>query len=285
MRKLTFTVPPEMEGRKLKSFLRGPCGLSSRLMIRLKYVPMGITCNGRHARVIDLLHAGDIVELTIPEDTAALEPTAVPLDIVYEDDDLLVVNKPAGMPVHPSPGHDTDTLANAALGYFQSKGIFCAFRAVCRLDKDTTGLMVLTKNPYAAARLSGRIHKEYLAVCEGVLEGSGVIDAPIRNKEGFGICREVGEGGVEAVTHWTAVSQKDGCTLLRLWLETGRTHQIRVHLSSIGHPLAGDDMYGGSTDRIDRQALHCCLAVFTHPVTGTELRFCAPLPADMRVLI
>lgn len=285
MRKLTFTVPPEMEGKKLKTFLRGPCCLSARLMIRLKYVPMGITCNGQHARVIDLLHAGDVVELSLPEDSAVLEPTSVPLEIVFEDDDLLIVNKPAGMPVHPSPGHDTDTLANAALGYFQKKGISCAFRAVCRLDKDTTGLMVLAKNSYVAARLSGQIRKGYTAVCEGLLEGGGVIDAPIRNKEGYGIRRETGEGGDPAVTHWRAVAQNEGHTILQIRLETGRTHQIRVHMASIGHPLAGDDMYGGSLCRIGRQALHCGYASFFHPVTGERMEMSAPLPKDMCKLL
>ena len=284
MRRLSFIVPAEMEGRKLKSFLRGPCGLSARLMIRLKYVPMGIARNGEHARVIDLIHAGDRIDLSIPEDSAFLDPVSVPLDVVFEDDDLLVVNKPAGMPVHPSPGHDTDTLANAAAAYFQQEGLFCAFRAVCRLDKDTTGLMVLAKNPYAAARLSGAVRKGYTAVCEGLLQGSGVIDAPIRNKEGYGIRREVGEGGDPAVTHWRAVAWSGGHTVLRLWLETGRTHQIRVHMESIGHPLAGDDMYGGGLSRIGRQALHCGYASFVHPVTGQRLQLSAPVPEDMCAL-
>lgn len=285
MRELEFPVPEEYGGIRLKSFLRGYCQVSSRLMVRLKREPMGITKNGAHAVVTDLLEAGDLVRLQLPDDEKQIEPVAVPLSIVYEDDDLLVVDKPAHMPMYPSPGHDRDSLANAAAAFFLERGEKVAFRPVYRLDRDTTGLVVLAKNPYAAARLAGRIRKEYTAVCEGELHGSGTVDGRIARKPGHRVQREVAPQGEPALTHWHALFCGNGYSFLKLRLETGRTHQIRVHLSHLGYPLAGDDMYGGHTDQMERQALHCGLISFTHPCSGMELRLCSVLPDDMRGLL
>ena len=162
-----------------------------------------------------------------------------------EDDYLLILNKPPYMPVHPSPGHDDGTLCNFVSFYQRQKGEDWSFRPINRLDKDTSGLVLGGKDAYTAFALK-KVKKTYYAVCQGELFGDGVIDAPIRLKEGHGIQRETGLGGKPAVTHWRALAWGKGHTLLALTLETGRTHQIRVHLSSIGHPLAGDDFYGGS---------------------------------------
>ena len=285
MRELSFPVPDGYDGICLKNFLRSCCGVSSRLMIRLKREPMGITRNGLHAIVTETLHAGDVIRLRMPDDIKRQEPVDAPLDTVYEDDDLLIVNKPAGMPMYPSPGHDCDSLANAFSARCLKRGERIAFRPVYRLDRDTTGLVVLAKNPYSAARLAGRIGKEYIAVCEGELSGAGEIDAPIARKEGHGIQREVAPQGEKAVTRWRSLGIGAGHSLLVLELETGRTHQIRVHLSHLGHPLAGDDFYGGHTALIARQALHCGSVSFSHPYSGKAMRLDCMLPRDMAALL
>lgn len=291
MSKITFAVSKETDGITVYNFLRSKCNVSYRLIKRLKRVPMGITANGEHIRTVDVLHGGDTVELNIPVDNNPTEPNAAPIDIIYEDEHIAVINKPSGMPVHPSRNHINDTLANAFSAHLIEIGEpNAAFRVINRLDRDTTGLVLTAKNSHAAALLHGRTDKVYYAVCQGILTDSGTIDAPIRIMEGHGIQREVGEGGVRAVTHWTALknmtlTSSSGnmhkLTLLEIHLETGRTHQIRVHFTSLGMPLAGDDMYGGSQDLIKRQALHCGRLNFNHPITGKPMEFKAPLPQDM----
>lgn len=285
MRQLSFLVSQKYDGIMVKSFLRGYCGVSARLLVKLKRQPDGLTVNGQHVRSIDILHNGDMICITMPDDEKQLEPKAMPVSIVFEDEDILVVDKPYNMPVYPAPGHDCDSLANAVAAHYLEHGEKLAFRPVYRLDKDTSGLLVLAKNAYSAARLAFSIQKEYTAVCEGILTQSGTIDLPIRLKEGYGIQREVGDDrGEKAVTHWQAISSGNNYTLLALRLETGRTHQIRVHLSHIGHPLAGDDMYGGSLKYMSRQALHCSQVSFVHPVTGKPVLLFSNLPCDMQAL-
>lgn len=284
MRQLTFEVSHEFDGIMVKSFLRNHCGLSARLLVKLKRQPNGLTVNGVLIRTIDILHSGDIICITMPDDSKQLEPKTLPIHIAYEDEDVLVVDKPHNMPMYPSPGHDCDSLANAVAAYFLNNKEKLAFRPVYRLDKDTSGLVVIAKNAYSAAKLAITVQKEYAAICEGILSGSGTIDFPIQIKEGYGIQREVGQNGVRAVTHWQVVSSGNQHTLLKLNLETGRTHQIRVHLSHIGHPLAGDDMYGGSQKLLSRQALHCSQVSFIHPVTAKPISLVCGLPCDMEAL-
>ncbi len=201
---------------------------------------------------------------------------------VYNDEDILVLNKPAFMPVHESRNHRGDTLANAAACYMDSD---TAFRAVYRLDRDTSGLVLIAKNELAACKLAGKIHKDYYAVCSGVLKGKGTIDLPIRR-----VCESIIERGVfsdgeKAVTHWEAVSNKSNTTLLKINLETGRTHQIRVHFAHLGYPLLGDTLYGENTDLIKRQALHCKTIYFTHPITNKEMAIECDFPNDFKGLI
>jgi len=284
MRILEFIVPESYDGAKAHRFLRGHCKLSYRLLASQKHVEGGVTVNGSLLRTIDRIHTGDLIRITIPDDRRPAEDSDLPLDVVYEDEDVFVFNKPSGMPVHPSRGHEKDTLANACAAYLAQQGLRETFRPLNRLDRDTTGLILAARNPYAAANLGTSARKEYLAICEGTLRENGTILSPIRIKEGHGIQRETGESGESAVTHWTALAHGGGHTLLRLTLETGRTHQIRVHLSSLGHPLAGDDMYGGQTDLIPRQALHCAALRFVHPVSGKAVELAAPLPLDMQIL-
>ncbi len=281
MRELVFPVPAEYEGIRLKNYLRGYCGVSARLMARLKRQPLGITNNGLHAIVTDIIKTGDIVKICMPDDKKQIEPIPHPLSVLYEDDDLLVLNKPADMPMYPSPGHDHDSLANAVSAYYFKTGQKIGFRPVYRLDKDTTGLVVLAKNSFAAASLAGSVKKVYYAICEGELSGSGMVNQPIGIKEDSRIQRAVSQQGESAVTNWRTIGSSKGHSLLALKLETGRTHQIRVHLSHLGHPLAGDDMYGGGTGQIARQALHCGKACFCHPVTKKDIQIICKFPSDM----
>ena len=287
MRTLIFPVPKEYEGAKLKGFLLGFCGLSAGLLTELKRgSPDGITVNGAHAAVSEVLGAGDVVEVRLRENGAGLPvPVPLPFSAVYEDEDLLAADKPSAMPMYPTPGHDRDSLANAFSFRCAQKGEAFPFRPVYRLDSDTTGLVLLAKNRYAAYRLSGNVEKTYLAVCEGLLEGSGTVDLPIGYLPGRTVQHAVVPDGKKAVTHWRALSGGGGRTFLSLRLETGRTHQIRVHLANIGHPLAGDDMYGGSLRGIGRQALHCARIEFLHPVTRRPVVLESPVPEDMRRLL
>jgi 23S rRNA pseudouridine1911/1915/1917 synthase len=233
-----------------------------------------------------LLKAGQTVELTIPPaQPCEAQPEDIPLDIVYEDDDLIVVNKPPTIAVHESHNHVGDALSNALAYHLKSEGKPCAFRAVGRLDKGTSGIVVCALNKYCAAKLSGKVYKEYLAVASGVFEGEGTIDAPIYRPDPIITKRIVDGRGERAVTHWTAVRNNGVQTLLRIKLETGRTHQIRVHFAYLGAPLVGDTMYGTPDGRITHQALHCCYCKFTHPVTGETVELNAEPPVDFEKLI
>ncbi|MBR2177369.1 MAG: RluA family pseudouridine synthase [Clostridia bacterium] len=269
---MKFTVSPELDGISVQNFLRRYCHVSARLLAKLKRVENGITCNNNPIRSIDSLKKGDIIELKMPEDIPHIEPVDLPVEIVYEDSSIVIYSKPPKMPVHPVHDHQLDTLANAAAFHALQNGESYAFRAVNRIDRDTSGLVLAAKTPYAAAFLPKRTDKIYVALCEGRLTGNGTIDAPLRLKEGHTIQREIGEGGVRAVTHYEAVENYgNDYTLLRLTLETGRTHQIRAHFAGIGHPLAGDDMYGGSREHFPRQCLHCAELSLIHPETGERL--------------
>ena len=281
---LRFQIDASYDGRKVVHFLRGEAGLSARLVQSLKRLPDGICLNGAPTRTIDQLCEGDELTLRLPDDLNRVEPLELPLDIRYEDDDLLILNKPAGLAMHPTHNHQGDTLANAVAAYFQEQGRQCVMRCVGRLDRDTSGIVLCALNRYAAARLSGRVEKEYLAVVSGLYRGSGTIDRPIIRPNPMHTSRAVGEGGLPAVTHWTAVMQGDAMTLMRLRLETGRTHQIRVHFASLGTPLVGDTMYGTGDGRIARQALHCALARFDHPVSGKQMTVEATPPPDFAAL-
>lgn len=287
MRILRFTVPQEYDGAKGKDFLRRYCGLSYRLVVALKQIENGVTADGNVLRTIDRVKSGQTVEIRLSDEDESPQECAESGDaaVLYEDDDVLVFDKPAEMPVHPSKLHPNGTLANVAAKYSRSKGESISFRPINRLDRNTTGIVVTAKNSYAAAKLSGKTEKIYFAVIEGILEGKGTIDAPLRRKEGHAIQREIGEGGETAVTHWESIAVGEGHTLLKVMIETGRTHQIRAHFSSLGYPLAGDDMYGGSTDKISRHALHCAVLWFSHPVSSETVTVKSALPRDFADLL
>ncbi len=282
--KLNFEVPVEYDNRILKEFLRNYCNVSVQLMINLKKEHNGICVNGEHRTVIEKIKKNDKVTLTLPIDKNNIKAIKMPIDIKYEDEHLLIVNKPANMPVHPtSCGHFEDTLANAVSYYMREKNEMYTIRAINRLDKDTVGLVVITKNSYSAYTLGTNIEKTYLAVCQGKVQGSGTIDIGIKREEGRSIQRIADVNGQRAITHYKALEYNKGHTLVELKLETGRTHQIRVHMSHIGHPLAGDDMYGGDKSLIKHQALHCKEIKFIHPISKKSMHIIAPIPHEIKV--
>jgi 23S rRNA pseudouridine1911/1915/1917 synthase len=286
-RKIEYVITDEFNNKKVLDFLKRGQGYSHRMITKLKNKPDGIMCNGEHIRTVDLLHTGDTLTVNLPDDSedSITVATEMPLDILYEDDDLIVVNKPPTIAVHESHNHVGDALSNALAYHLKSEGKPCAFRAVGRLDKGTSGIVVCALNKYCAAKLSGKVYKEYLAVASGVFEGEGTIDAPIYRPDPIITKRIVDGRGERAVTHWTAVRNNGVQTLLRIKLETGRTHQIRVHFAYLGAPLVGDTMYGTPDGRITHQALHCCYCKFTHPVTGETVELNAEPPVDFEKLI
>lgn len=285
-RRLQYTIPHEYSSRRVLDFLKH-LGFSHRLITKLKQTPDGILLNGEHIRTIDPMSEGDILVINLPTDKkeSISIPVEMPLDIIYEDDDILVLNKPAMLAVHESHNHLGDTLSNAVAFHLKKEGKPSVFRAVGRLDKGTSGLMVCALNRYAASRLSGKIKKQYLAIATGIYEGEGTIDAPIYRPDPILTVRTVDERGEKAVTHWKALKNDGKNTLLRVKLETGRTHQIRVHFASLGTPLVGDTMYGTPDERICHQALHCCECRFMHPVKNEEMHFFCDMPDDMKSII
>lgn len=283
MRTLEYTIGERYDGAKLYSFLKGYVLLSSKLIRSLKRTENGLLINGEHARTIDLLKVGDTVTVNIPEDEKTAVPGSVMPEVIYEDDDVLVVNKPPYMPIHESHNHQGDTLANSVCGYLSKKGKCCSFRAVGRLDKGTSGLVVCALNSHAASRLSGNIEKTYYAIATGRFEGSGTIDKPIFRPDPMKTYRTADDRGDRAVTNWEAVKTENELSLLKIHLETGRTHQIRVHFAFLGAPLLGDRMYGKEREDITHQALHCGEVTFTQPVTGEKIICKADMPKEMKM--
>lgn len=289
---LEYEIPSEYDGANITTVLKQHFKISTNLIKDLKKYKEGIQVNGEHKRVVDFVAKGDILKITI-RDTASenIVPTDIPLDIVYEDEDVLVINKLPNMPTHPSMGNYENSLANGVMYYYKSKGEERVFRAVNRLDKDTSGLMAVAKNSYIHARLGEEIQKKelkrkYMCIVCGDVERDGTVDAPIRRADGSVINRIVAPDGQRAVTHYRVVKRYGEYTLLEMELETGRTHQIRVHMAYIGHPLVGDWLYGTEDHNIaKRQMLHSSYLCFTHPITGQIMEFKDEMAEDMRAFI
>ena len=279
MRTIDFVITDENAGKRIKEFLRA-FGVSGSLLKKLKNTENGICKNGAPARTIDTVFCGDRLQINIEDSGKAPESADIKINLLYEDEDLIAAEKPAFMPVHESRNHRGDTLSNTVADICGG-----AFRAIYRLDRDTSGIVLIAKNEFAAAKLAGRVRKDYYAVVCGKIEGSGVIDAPIKRERESIIKRCVAPDGESAVTHYTALKHSEKYTLVKLKLETGRTHQIRVHFAHIGYPLAGDTLYGGSTEEISRQALHCRDIYFSHPVSEEEIHIFCEMPQDMKKLI
>lgn len=279
MRALAFLIEEPEDGMQVKQYVRRKLGLSARVLTVQKYTPAGMCINGQRCKSIDVLHRGDLFSLTLPEEEGNYEPVPVPLDILFEDEDFLVIDKPPGMPVHSTTRHGAVSVVNAVAFYFQTQGIQSLFRPVYRLDKDTSGVLVLAKHRIAVS--STVLNKVYYAVCEGQCTGEGVVDLPISLVEGSIIKRRTGLGK-PAVTRWRAIRSAKGHTLLAFELETGRTHQIRVHMAAIGHPVAGDDLYGGRQDAITRQALFCKRVHITNQVLSCCTEVETTVPKDIK---
>lgn len=298
---LTYPITESDSDQRIYDFL---ChhGYSRHIRTWLKQHPGSVRLNGEEALFYFPLKNGDLLEISLEEEHPSenIVPVDLPIHIIYEDEDLMVIDKPADMPVHPSIGNYENTLANAAAWYFHRQDIPFVFRCINRLDRDTTGLLILAKHMLSGAILSDQmkkraIHRTYLAITEGKTDPAGTIDSPIGRTDQSLILRQVDhENGDSARTHYlqkcwhpktfypeTLPVPQDGLSLVQLQLETGRTHQIRVHMTSIGHPLIGDTLYNPETALMNRQALHSYRLAFTHPVTGVSLEFTSPLPEDM----
>ena len=293
MRILTHTVLPEEGGRMVKGILRGSLQLSYTLLKSLKWRENAILLNGQSVHVNAIVHAGDVVSVALSERTPRedlyCENTAAP-NIVYEDEDLLVLNKPAGVAMHPKADDAAAPSLAAMLTGYLGEGSVPHF--VSRLDKGTSGLLIAAKSGYVHDRLRRALHsselrREYRAVAVGlVTPPCGVINAPIGRADGSIIRRCVREDGLVSRTEYEVLQTTERFTLLRLRPETGRTHQIRVHMAYLGHPLAGDWLYGTEDKNlIARPALHSYELWFTQPVTGQEMHFTAPIPQDMQRLL
>ncbi|MBQ8836294.1 MAG: RluA family pseudouridine synthase [Clostridia bacterium] len=290
---MEFTVDGDFGGRKLRDYLQKRLCMSHSLVTDLKKKD-GIKVNGESVTVRFELQVGDVVSLEI-EDTYAdcdesLYPCEMPLDIIYEDAHIMAINKPPYMPTHLSHGHRMDTLANALKFEFDKRGVPFVMRAVNRLDGDTSGIVIVAKNRYAADRFAKtNLHYEklYTAFCRGSLDGEGEIKSYIRRVEESIITRAVYDEGRDsefAHTRYRVLEKCGGVSVVECEPVTGRTHQLRVHLSSMGSPIVGDDLYGGGKE-MPRQALHAGVMRFTHPFTGEHLELKAPLPADMETFL
>lgn len=290
---MTYSISKTTEPVSIREYLRGE-GYSQALIRQLTREAGCITVNGKPVRINWLLTPGEMLSVALPKEQGSpnIVPVPMKLDICYEDEHLLVLNKAAGLPIHPSLGNYNNTLANGVLHYFMEKGESCTYRAINRLDRDTTGLLILAKNPLSACILSEmvknrQIHRRYLAIVQGKLPLTGTINAPIARADGSIMERRVDfDHGERAVTHYRRLFYDPSTdhSLAGLCLETGRTHQIRVHLKFIGHPLPGDFLYHPDYRFISRQALHSFRLGFLHPITKEPLSFEAPLPDDMKFL-
>lgn len=281
----------------VRRVLQNELKLSTKMIKHLKYRPLGITVNGVPVTVRHILKLGECLSLAIEdsESSPALTPVDLPLDILYEDDDIVIPAKPADMPTHPSHDHYTDTVANALAFRYEKEGIPFVFRPINRLDRNTSGLLLISRNKRAAGRLTqsmqrGEIKKVYLAVAVGEMnEQEGVIDAPLHRTEESIIVREVcpptSPDADAACTEYRVLAVENGYSLVWVHPLTGRTHQIRVHFAHAGHPLVGDDLYGTPCPLIGRHALHAYQLSFPHPMTEKQMEFSAPLCDDMRELI
>ncbi|CUU45766.1 MULTISPECIES: RluA family pseudouridine synthase [Clostridium] len=283
------------KGTKIREYLKVELGLSTRL-IRSASLGKRIFVNDEVVKMNRVLNEGEIIKIDLEKDESQdIAPEKMDIDIVYEDEDILVVNKKPFMVVHPTKSYQSGTLANGVINYFMESGQNCIVRLVSRLDMNTSGLIIIAKNQFSHGMLSkemseNKVEKKYLALVHGIMkEKQGTIDLPIYKPEGIenGIRRVIDERGQRSITHYKVVEEYNESSLVECKLETGRTHQIRVHLSHLGHPIYGDTLYGDGDeeDLIKRQALHAFGLDFKSPRSGEILSLRAELPDDMKELI
>lgn len=286
--KISYTVDTAHDGRELRQLVRVPLGLSAKLWKHIKWNGTILVNGKQHGDARLRVHTGD--ELTLLwQEVSSVVPVDLPLDILYEDEIFLVVNKPAGIIVHPTHRAARDTLVHAVAGYFERRGEVAGIHPLYRLDRDTTGIIILAKSAriqHAMTKHHGQIYREYLALVRGHLDRpSGCIGMPIGRDLSKANHWQVREDGKHALTEYETIALWPSYSLLKIHLLTGRTHQIRVHFAALGHPLLGDAAYGSTCDVILRQALHAWRVHFRHPDTGREIHIEAPIPEDMRRLI
>ncbi len=287
-KEISIKIDCAMHGHRIEYVLKKRLKISSSLIKRLKREQNGVLLNGVRRAVITKVSEGDILTVNIKGRGAEnIIPVNIPIDVLWEDEDILVVNKPGTMPVHPSGTHTTDTLANAVMYYMGSRE---AIHIITRLDRETSGAVLIAKNPRVASLLtedikSGKIKKEYIAIINGIPEPfKETICVPIKKKDERGIARCVSGDGKEAATIYEVMRKTDALSLVKLSPITGRTHQLRVHMSYIGHPIYGDSMYGALQSG-ERTRLHCHRITFLHPVTGEEVSVTATIPEDFNGLV
>ncbi len=295
---MIFVVDEKFNNKPLRDFLRLGIGVSRKTLVRLKAMDDGILLGGERVTVRAAVHTGDIVLLKIEDSEADENPYVGAIgqmpEIIYEDEAVIAVNKPANMPTHTSYGHYGDALSNAVCAYFKEQGKSFVFRAVNRLDRDTSGIVLIAKNRYYSSILSGaltesKFKKQYIAVVQGKTEPSGKIEGYIA-REGDSIIKrrllsKQIEGSDYSLTEYTTLDSENNASVLLVTPITGRTHQIRVHLSSIGHPIIGDTMYGSESEHITRQALHAYKLTFPSPITGKSMTLTADIPSDIRAVM
>lgn len=293
--KLTYIVTSNDNYANLKELLKVQFQISDRLLLKLKKTNK-ILINDKNSSVNSMLHENDKIDIYIDfeEDNSNIFATKMNLNILYEDDAYLIINKPAGIPVHPSMDHYKDSLSNGVKYYFDSIVLHKKIRPVNRLDKDTSGIVIFAKNEYIQECLVRQMKenvfiKEYIAICDGIFEQkSGIINAPIARKENSIIERCIDKNGATSITHYEVLKEiydsVNPYSIIKCKLETGRTHQIRVHMGYIEHSLLGDTLYGMPSSLINRQALHSYKASFIHPISKQTVTYVASLPEDMKKL-
>lgn len=286
--KFEYIVTEEDQDAPVKALIRSKFTFSSRLMSKLKRGDY-IYVNGKSVKLYLPANVGDVISVVFPEEKSDFIPEAIHINLVFEDKDLLIINKQSGYVVHPTKGHPVHTMANGIMKYMLDTHQNFKIRFINRLDMDTSGLLVVAKNSHSQDDFTkqmkeNKVAKRYVALVKGTLpQDSGTINLPLGRPDEERVQREVMEGGQPSVTHYTVLERYEkGYTLVELLLETGRTHQIRVHLSHIGYPVVGDHLYGGENPwLIERQALHARYLSFYHPVSGALLEVEAPLPQDI----
>ncbi|HEY4601930.1 MAG TPA: RluA family pseudouridine synthase [Cerasibacillus sp.] len=290
MIKLEWVIEPACHGMTIGMYLKAEKQFSRRILKAVKFDGGKIRLNDEEQTVRAIIKEGDRLSISLPiEKSDTLQPTRMPLDIVYEDEAIIVINKQAGVASIPSMNHPKSSIVNGVLAYYKEKGLPYTVHVVTRLDVDTSGLLLIAKHRYihsllAKMQQTGHIVRRYTAIVEGTLnEKKGTINQPIGRKEGSIIERMVRSDGQHAVTHYEVVREREGYSIINIEIETGRTHQIRVHMSYLGYPLLGDDLYGGRFR--ERHALHCSELSFLHPITNKYLVFQSPIPTDMLRLI
>ncbi|MFJ5714918.1 RluA family pseudouridine synthase [Neobacillus sp. NPDC093127] len=289
---INWVISQDDAGKLIKEFLKNE-EISRTALTDIKFKGGSIQVNGEEVNVRYKLAAGDVLRVVFPDEipSEGVSGEDIPLKVLFEDEYLLVVNKPAGMNTIPSREHPTGSLANALVGYYQRIGLQAAPHIVTRLDRDTSGILLIAKHRhvhhlFSMMQREGQVKRTYEALAGGVIsQDFGTVREPIGRKQESIIEREVRDDGQYACTHFQVIERHRLFTYTELQLETGRTHQIRVHMSFLGHPLLGDDLYGGDVSLIDRQALHCKKIQFTHPFSGEEMILRATLPTDMREIL